>query len=158
MGEQGRMEHTPVRSKGHCSPLYMQSKASTRRTWTSQEKLYCSSWDVFRRMLCGTNKHQNPPWNAMIYHHFPIVSPWKPPEMGFHYPLVNVYSLLLKMAIYIELIYPWKMVDLSIVFPLKMVIFHSYVNIYQRGPHFQTHSDAAVSPWSTMVNVVFPWK
>ena len=28
---------------------------------------------------------------------------------------------------------------------------HSYVNIYQSVPHFQT-LNAAVSPWSTMVN------
>ena len=32
-----------------------------------------------------------------------------------------------------------------------MVIFHSYVNICQRVPHFQT-LNAAVSPWSTLVN------
>jgi len=37
------------------------------------------------------------------------------------YPLVNVNKKLLKMAI--------EIVD---IYPLKMVIFHSYVAVYQR--------------------------
>ena len=39
------------------------------------------------------------------------------------YPLVMTNSLLLKMAIYS---------GFSMIFPWKMVIFHSYVNVYQR--------------------------
>ena len=51
----------------------------------------------------------------------------------------------------------WKLLFSSLIYPVKIVIFHSYVNVYQRVPRSKQKAVEAVSRYDMVWWLVFRW-